>query len=305
MFRRRILSIAAGLLILIAIAGLAAGPRESFLVSTSWLAQHLGDADLVLLHVGEKAEYDARHISGARYVPLADLSAPGEGSSGLTLEMSPPERLRSQLAAIGISDDSRVVVYYGKDWVSPSTRVVITLLYAGLQDVSLLDGGMGAWLKDGNQITDIVPPPQTGTLAPLRIKQLVVDAEFVRSHVAASGFAVVDARAVSFYDGTQEGGPKDHRKAGHIAGAHSVPYSDVTTPDLKLKSPEELAAVFSKAGVQPGDTVVTYCHVGQQATATLFAALTLGHPVLLYDGSFEDWARRDLPVDNPSGKDRK
>ena len=46
--------------------------------------------------------------------------------------------------------------------------------------------------------------------------------------------------------------------------------------------------------------VITYCHIGQQATATLFAARTLGYSVMLYDGSFEDWSRRDLPVDNPS-----
>jgi thiosulfate/3-mercaptopyruvate sulfurtransferase len=302
---RKILSIAAGLVVLASTAGLVAGPREAFLVSTTWLAQHLGDADLVLLHIGEKPEYDSHHIPGARYVALPDLSAPGEGSNGLTLEMSPPETLRSQLAALGISDNSHVVVYYGKDWVSPSTRVVITLLFAGLQNISLLDGGMGAWQKDGNQVTDVVPVPRTGTLAPLKIKPLVVDAEFVRSHVTMPAFAVVDARAASFYDGTQEGGPKDHRKAGHIAGARSVPFTEVSTSDLKLKSPEELAAVFSKAGVQPGDTVVTYCHIGQQATATLFAALTLGHPVLLYDGSFEDWARRDLPVDNPSKKASK
>jgi thiosulfate/3-mercaptopyruvate sulfurtransferase len=78
----------------------------------------------------------------------------------------------------------------------------------------------------------------------------------------------------------------------------------MTTEDLKLKSAEELASVFAKAGVQPGDTVVTYCHIGQQATATLFGAMTLGHPVLLYDGSFEDWARRELPVENSSRNDR-
>ena len=56
----------------------------------------------------------------------------------------------------------------------------------------------------------------------------------------------------------------------------------------------------AEAGVEPNDTVVTYCHIGQQATATLFGALTLGHKVLLYDGSFEDWVRRDLPVENPA-----
>jgi len=55
--------------------------------------------------------------------------------------------------------------------------------------------------------------------------------------------------------------------------------------------------------VQPRDTVVGYCHIGQQATGMLFAARSLGHPVLLYDGSFEDWsAHADYPVENPSAK---
>jgi len=45
-----------------------ATPRDTLLVSTAWLAQHLHDADVVLLHVGEKSEYDARHIPGARDV---------------------------------------------------------------------------------------------------------------------------------------------------------------------------------------------------------------------------------------------
>jgi thiosulfate/3-mercaptopyruvate sulfurtransferase len=64
---------------------------------------------------------------------------------------------------------------------------------------------------------------------------------------------------------------------------------------------EQLATLFEKAGVKAGDTVIGYCHVGQQATAMLFAARTLGHPVLLYDGSFEDWSRHaDYPVENPA-----
>jgi thiosulfate/3-mercaptopyruvate sulfurtransferase len=113
---------------------------------------------------------------------------------------------------------------------------------------------------------------------------------------------VVDARDRGFYDGSQEGGPRDHRKAGHIAGARSVPFSTIVTDDVKLKSAVQLAEAFAGGGVQAGDTVIAYCHIGQQATAVMFAAQTLGHPVLLYDGSFEDWARRDLPVENPSKK---
>jgi thiosulfate/3-mercaptopyruvate sulfurtransferase len=57
--------------------------------------------------------------------------------------------------------------------------------------------------------------------------------------------------------------------------------------------------VFTKAGLKPRDTVIGYCHIGQQATAMLFAARTVGYPVLLYDGSFEDWLNRGLPLEIP------
>ena len=70
-----------------------------------------------------------------------------------------------------------------------------------------------------------------------------------------------------------------------------------------LKSPEELGALFATAGVKAGDNVIVYCHIGQQATATIFGARLLGHPVLLYDGSFEEWSRLpNAPVVNPSVK---
>ncbi len=78
----------------------------------------------------------------------------------------------------------------------------------------------------------------------------------------------------------------------------------MTTADFVWKSAQEIEAIFARAGVKRGDTVVAYCHIGQQATATIFAAQTLGYSVLLYDGSFEDWARRGLPVENPAKKDR-
>ena len=62
-------------------------------------------------------------------------------------------------------------------------------------------------------------------------------------------------------------------------------------------------ALLTKAGVKPGDTVLGYCHIGMQTTAVLFAARSLGHKVLLYDGSFQDWSRhKDYPVENPSEK---
>lgn len=276
--------------------------RETLVVTPAWLAQHLTDPDLVLIQVGDQAAYDTGHIQGARFVTLQQLSTTPPGSLPLTLEMSPPAILRSQLNALGITSASRVVAYYPKDSVQSATRAIFTLLYAGFDNVSLLDGGMVAWVKDGHELTTDVPPARAGTLGQITPKPLVVDADFVQAHLKAPGYIVVDARDAAFFDGTSIGGPADHRVAGHIAGAHSLPFNQMIGPDTVLKSSKELEALFAKAGVKPGDTVVAYCHIGQQATTTLFAAKLLGHPVLLYDGSFEDWARRGLPVENPSKK---
>jgi thiosulfate/3-mercaptopyruvate sulfurtransferase len=272
----------------------AIAQREQLLVTTEWLAKHLHDPNLVLLHVGDDNEYAAKHIPGARFATMDDISISDHTGAGLMLEMPTAESLRDRLAKLGISNDSRIVVYYGNDWVSPSTRIIFTLDYAGLgANTSLLDGGMPAWIRDGHETTDKPSTPRTGTLAALRVKPLVVDAAYVKAHIGKTGVSIVDGRDASFYDGVRSG--SDHsgsQRTGHIASAKSVPYTEVVYDNMLVKSPNDLAALFAKAGVQPGDTVVGYCHVGQQATAMLFAARSLGHPVLLYDGSFQDWSRQ-------------
>lgn len=277
----------------------AAPSRDALVVQTSWLAEHLGDADLVILQVGDKPGYDAGHVPGARLITLPEISAPASGAEPLTLEMPDPVMLHDRLAALGISDRSRIVVYFGREGIQSATRVVFTLDAAGFGErTMLLDGGMAAWSREGRQTSTAAPVVPVATLSPLKLKPTVVDADFVRAHINTPGYAIVDARAPGFYQGAQTGGggARPH-KTGHIAGAKNVPFSALTTPELKLASAETLAARFAEAGVKPGDTVVAYCHVGQQATATLFAARTLGYNVLLYDGSFEDWSRRDLPVE--------
>jgi thiosulfate/3-mercaptopyruvate sulfurtransferase len=285
--------------------------RDQMLVNTTWLAQHLHDPNLVLLHVGSDGEYKGMHIPGARFVDLDDISVSEHTQGGLMLEMPSAESLRERLQKLGISNNSRVVVYFGSDWVSPSTRVIFTLDYAGLgAQTSLLDGGMSAWVRAGNKVTDQVPPARVGTLAPLKIKPIVVNAAYVQQHIGKSGVSIVDGRDASFYDGVQHGNTHGaEQRSGHIASAKSVPFTEVAYDNLLLKSPNELAALFTKAGVQPGDTIVGYCHVGQQATAMLFAARSLGHPVLLYDGSFQEWSRLtpadSYPVENPSAKGKQ
>ena len=276
--------------------------RDRLLIEPAQLQAALTDPRLVLLHIGERAAYDTSHIPGARYVDYSDgISVSDHSGKGLMLEMLSAEELRGRLSALGISDDSRVVVYYGQNWVSPATRMIFTLDYAGLDDVALLNGGMGAWTAAGFPVTAEVPVPKAGKLSPLTIRPIVVDAAFVREHLGKSGFRSRRCAQRDALRRHQTGGAHDvPHKTGHVAGAGSVPYGAVTGEDLKLKPAPELEALFAKAGVKSTDTVIAYCHIGQQATATLFAARTLGRRVLLYDGSFEDWSRRDGAVEVPT-----
>jgi thiosulfate/3-mercaptopyruvate sulfurtransferase len=300
----------------VTIVGLASGhaqqnrsgdARQMLVVSTAWLASHLTDANLVLFHMGTRADYDAAHIPGARFLTLGEIAVTDSSTpAGLALQMPEANDLRSRLEKIGISDDSRIILSYGRDRIAMATRVLYTLDYAGLGDrVSLLDGGMEAWTREKRPVTTEVPAAKAGQLGALKVQALsVVDAEFVKGKIGTPGFVVIDARTPNFYSGAQTGGSADRpHRAGHIAGAANVPYTDTLAADQTLKPAADLSAMFAAAGAKPGDTVIGYCHIGQQATAMLFAARTLGFKVLLYDGSFEDWSRKaDLPVNNPSKK---
>ena len=292
----RLLSVGLFLVALFAVSASAQTPREAVLVTPAWLAQHVTDANLVLLHIGDKAEYDAKHIAGARFVATNDIANSEPG--GLSLQLPAADDLRQKLQALGISNNSRIVVYYGKDRVPQTTRVMFTLDAAGLgAQSSLLDGGMSAWERAGHPTTADVTPAKTGTLAPLTMKPIVVDADYVTSHLDTPTFRLIDARLPAFYDGTQTGGSAAARhKTGHIVGAKNVPFDSLTDATFNWKPAADLAAAFANAGVKAGDEVVAYCHIGQQATAVIFAARTLGITVKLYDGSFEDWSKRDGAV---------
>ena len=270
-------------------------PRAALLVSTDWLAKNLQNPKVVVLHAGDRRSYDAGHIPGARFVNLEELATSDHETPGaLMLQVPELPKVRESLQKLGISDDSKIVVYFNDDRFTPATRLILTLDHVGLgAQTSLLAGNLETWRDEKREITTDATPAKTGSLSPLRARGLIVDGDFVQSNIGRPGVSVVDGRAPVFYDGVQTGrGMHAPHKTGHIAGAKSIPYSSVTDTRNRLKSREELAAIFAKAGVKPGDTVVGYCHIGLQATGMLFAARSLGHKVLLYDGSFEDWSAR-------------
>ena len=268
----------------------------SMVVSAEWVASHRDDRGVVLLHVGERRGYEREHIPGARYISFDDVARRGEAAGANTLEMLPPEELRANLELIVISDESRIVVYYAVEWVSPATRVVFTLDWFGLGDrTTLLDGGIDAWKRRGLPLTSEAPRVARGKLSPRTPRPIIVDAAWVRANAPGKGIALIDARAPVYYDGPKHG---DHRP-GHIPGAVNIPFTSLVDDSVRLASLEALRDQFRAAGVKDGDTIVAYCHIGQQATAVLFAARALGYQVRLYDGSFDDWSRRtELPVES-------
>jgi thiosulfate/3-mercaptopyruvate sulfurtransferase len=256
----------------------------SLLVDAAWLSDHLKDPNLVVLHVGAKQEYDTDHIPGARHITDGDVTF---NSGDQIYDLPEPTDLRTKLARFGISDDSRIVVYFGVNGGLPSaTRVIFTLDYIGLGDrTSLLNGGLRAWKRAGKDVTSAVPPGTLGKLTSRPTKNIVADADLAKAAPQRSGFKLVDGRAGVFYKGIEA----SHEVSGHIAGAINIPFSDIADTDLMINV-DRIGNLFRQAGVKPGETVVAYCHIGQQATAVLFAARLLGHPVMLYDGSIHDWA---------------
>ena len=288
------IAVAAGILTP-AVRAQSNGARTSMIVSTDWLAKHLSDPNLVLLQVGDKKEYDAAHLKGAQYIQTSDISTPR--GSGLILELPPVDQLKATFEKFGVTDKSRIIVYFSKDWVTPTSRVYFTLDYLGLGDhTSILDGGLPAWIAEKRDVTTEVDSPKMGSFTPHTNPKLVVDAGWVSGNLNKPGVAILDARASKFYTGEDAG---QMPRAGHIPSAKSIPFSTlVEDANNKFKSADALRALFNSAGVKPKDSVATYCHIGQQASLLYFVARYLGYDAHLYDGSFQDWSNRsDLPVE--------
>ena len=270
--------------------------NESLIVSTEWLGKHLEDDTLVLLQVGEKDEFTAAHIPRAQLIQTADISTPR--GQGLTLEMPPVDQLKATFEKLGISDKSRIVIYFGKDWVTPTARVFLTLDYLGLGNrTSILDGGLPAWRAENRPVTAEVVEPKKGTLTPHPNTKLIVDAVWVKNNLSDPNVRILDARAPQFYTGAEKGRMP---RGGHIPQARNIPFSSlVEESSNKFKSPTALKELFSQAEVKPKSSVATYCHIGQQASLLYFVARYLGYDSHVYDGSFEDWSNRaELPVEN-------
>src|SRR5690606_18008890 len=268
--------------------------RSDLVVTTSWLADRLGEDGLVVVHVGDdRAEYEAGHIPGARFLPVSALLVERDG---IPNELPPVETLDSLFEAVGVSDDVRVILYGQPLYAARAFVALDHLGHGGM--AALLDGGLSAWEAEGWAISPEPPEePAGGTRTPAPPRDLVGDAGGIPSRRESPGVAIRDARPPAQYWG-YEAGPGVPRP-GHIPGAANLFWEETLKPGGPpvLEDTETLQALFQRAGVAPDDTVVTYCRTGLQASFLYFVARYLGYETRLYDGSFIDWSRRTgLPV---------
>ncbi len=268
--------------------------RAPLVVTADWLAQHLDDRSLVLVHVGDRADYDVAHIPGALFLPMTEITTPLTADP--MFELLPPDQLQEAFEKLGVSDDSRIIVYFGKELIQAAARVMLTLDYMGLgARSSMLDGGMAAWRAAGKPLTAVIRTPARGRLTPKVQEDVVVGLAKVRTMINQPGYVLVDARLPNFYRGESAGRAS---RAGHIPGAVNLPYSSLFDESVKLKSRPELETLFRDAGIRPGSKVIAYCHIGQTASLVYLVAKHLGYDASLYDGSFTEWSSKpELPVE--------
>ena len=194
-----------------------------------------------------------------------------------------------------MSDRSRIIISGGP--ITNTARLYVTLDYFGLSArTSLLDGGIDAWREEGRPASRSTPLVTKGNVTLTRSPARVVDAAWIvgNAELPATRVRVIDARAPEFFVGLAA---NNTPRAGHLPTAANIPFTWMTGELGRFRDRPSLERLFRQAGVNTGDKVVSYCHIGMQASVLYVAARVLGFEAALYDGSFEDWSRRsELPV---------
>lgn len=281
------------------------------LVSSAWLAAHLGDPDLRIFECttylrpaepGEgvpyhpqagRADYAAGHIPGAGFLDL-----PGELSrqdAPVAFMMLPTERFAEVMGRHGIGDGTRVVLY-SRDRAMWATRVWWMLHVVGFE-AAVLDGGFEKWVAEGRPVSaePCTYPPATFTPRPRPALMLGKDA--VLQAIDDPAACLINTLSVADFHGEE---PSRYGRPGRIPGSVNLPWPDLTDPETGTFMPlEQARARLAAIGADQADRVVCYCGGGISATIGLFLLHRLGHQELaLYDASMAEWARDEtLPIE--------
>ena len=260
------------------------------LVSTDWLARHLGEPDLVIIDsswfmpsLGRSGrdEYLAAHIPGARFLDIdevADKSHPAP-------HMLPGARQFSEaMERLGVGSDDRMVVYDNSP-TRTAARGWFMLRHFGARQVAILDGGFQKWLAEGR-------PTESGHPAARRAKFDAIERDEIvtkQQLLAGTELPWVDARGKGRFEGS-EPDPRAGVAAGHAPGARNLPFGSLYREDGTFEPVTELRRLFAEAGIDPTRPFVASCGSGVTANSLIFAAHLIGNgDARLYDGSWSEW----------------
>jgi thiosulfate/3-mercaptopyruvate sulfurtransferase len=268
----------------------------SALVSTEWLAAHLGADGLAVLDASyhlpaagrdAAAEFAAEHIPGARFLGLASLY---DAASPVPYAFPTPEQLAERLATLGVGPTDAMVLY-DDSAIRTAARAWFVLTASGWRgDVAILDGGLAKWRDDARALETGTGESARAAHATLSPPTRVRSKADMLANLDSRAAQVLDARSADRVYGTGvdpvHGGPN-----GRIPGALNLPFTAVLNADGTYKPPAELRAAFMGAGVDLACPITTTCGSGVTASVLLFALHLIGvETAALYDGSWSEWS---------------
>jgi thiosulfate/3-mercaptopyruvate sulfurtransferase len=262
------------------------------LVSTDWLAEHLGEPDLVVVDCSwfmpasgrsGRDEYLASHIPGARFVDIDELS---DRSNPAPHMLPGAEEFGRAMERLGIGREDRIVVYDNSP-VRTAARGWFMLRHYGANNVSVLDGGFQKWNAEGRPTESGEPQPRSARFdARERSDEVVTKEQILANEIRTP---LLDARGKGRFEGT-EPDPRPGVEPGHIPGACNLPFGSLYNEDGTFRSRDEIRRLFVDAQVDPSEPFTASCGSGVTAISLIFAAHLLGNDGnKLYDGSWAEW----------------
>ena len=276
---------------------------SSCLVTTNWVAEHLDNKGVIILdgshHLpttgrNSASEYAERHISGARFFDIDGIS---DHNSDLPHMLPSAEEFASKVGALGIGDDSHVVIY-DTIGTTGAARVWWTFRAMGHAKVSVMDGGLPKWMDEGRLVVSELPSITPKQKSAKLNSSLVRNLREMLDNIDSGQEVVVDARSAGRFNAT-EPEPRAGMRGGHIPGSRNVPFPEVLNKDRTFKSGPQVLAAFELAGVDLTQPMVTTCGSGVTASTLALALFNAGkEDVAVYDGSWSEWgSRQDTPID--------
>lgn len=278
---------------------------QTTIVTADWLLAR-PDADILIFDASYflptmgrdgRSEYDKAHIPGAVFF---DIDGIKDEASDLPHMIPSAEVFQETMRALGLRQDQQIVVYDNSPFLS-SARAWWMLRYFGHLPVAVLDGGLRAWREAGGELTSAVPALTYGSFtasAPVQA-DVITFAELEGAVRAGTAEQIIDARAADRFAG-EAAEPRPGLRAGHIPGSLNLPIGDILDSKTgRLKSADELAALFAAAGLTMDKPAVTTCGSGVTAAGLTLALAILGKTdIRLYDGSWSEWGASDAPIES-------